>query len=73
MVASVTKKKKKFSVHLEASDAVVSLKLPAILVPFQSGSWVAAGLASKLHGLTGRDSVKLLLHFLRMSPLWGHC
>ena len=51
---------------------MVSLKLPAVLVPFQSGSRVAAGLAAELDGLTGRDSVKLLLHLLRMSPLWGH-
>lgn len=66
------RRKKNFSVHLEASDAMVSLKLPAVLVPFQSGSRVAAGLAAELDGLTGRDSVKLLLHLLRMSPLWGH-
>lgn len=60
-------------INLEASDAMVSLELPAILVPFQSGSWVAAGLASELHGLTGWDGVKLFLHFLWMSPLWSHC
>jgi len=60
-------------INLEASNAMVSLELLAILVPFQGGCWVAAGLTSKLHRLTGWDSVKLFLHFFWMSPLWSHC
>lgn len=59
-------------IYLEASDAMVSLELFAVLVPFQGGYWVAAGLAPKLHSLTGWDGVKLLLHFFWISPLWSH-
>lgn len=62
-----------FIINLKASDAMVPLELLAILVPFQSGSWVATGLASKLHSLTSRDGVKLFLHFFWVSPLWSHC
>lgn len=61
-----------FIIDLEASNAMVSLKLLAILVPFQSGSWVAVCLTSKLYSLAGWDGVKLFLHFFWMSPLWGH-
>ncbi len=79
-VCSVTKRKPRgtnsqniFITNLEASNAMVSLELLAVLVPFQRGNWVATGLAPKLHSLTGWDSVKLFLHFFWMSPLWGHC
>lgn len=51
---------------------MVPLELLAVLVPLQSGSWVAVGLTSKLHSLAGRDGVKLFLHFFWMSPLWSH-
>lgn len=60
-------------VYLEASDALVPLELLAILVPLECGDGITIGPASELDGLTGRDSVKLLLHLLRLSPLWGHC
>lgn len=60
-----------FSINLEAANAMISLELLSILEPFQSWHWVATGLASKLHSFTGRDSVKLLLHFFWVSPLWG--
>lgn len=66
-------KKGKFRNNLEASDAMVPLELLAVLVPFQGGNRVAAGLASKLHGLAGWDGVKLFLHFFWMSPLRRHC
>ena len=65
--------KKIIIINLEASNAMISLKLLAILVPLQSGSWVSICLASKLHSFTGWDSMKLLLHFFWMSPLWRHC
>lgn len=57
---------------LEASDAIVSLELPAVLVPLQAGGGVATGLAAKLDGLAGRNGVELFGHFLRVSPLRRH-
>lgn len=59
--------------YLEASDALVSLELLAVLEPFESGGGVAAGLAAELDCLARRDSVKFLLHLLRLSPLRRHC
>ena len=59
--------------NLEASDAMLLLEVLPVLVPFQSGSRVSAGVAPKLHRLTGRDGVKLLFHFVRVNPQWGHC
>lgn len=58
--------------HLEASDAVVSLELPAVLVPLQGRGGVAAGLAAELDGLTGWNGVKLFGHLLWVSPLRRH-
>lgn len=57
---------------LEASDAIVSLELPAVLVPLQGRGGVAAGLAAKLDGLTGWNGVKLFGDFLWVSPLRCH-
>lgn len=55
--------------HLEASDSLVLPELFPVLVPAQRGNRVSDRLASKLHSLTCRNGVELLLHLFWHHPL----
>lgn len=58
--------------YLEAPNALVPLKFLAVLEPLERGAGIPVRLASELNGLAGRHGVQLLLHLLRLGPLWGH-
>lgn len=60
------------TIYLKSTNALLTCKLFSILKPFHLGNGIATGRAAKLHSSADCNSMKLLFHPLRLSPLWGH-
>lgn len=68
----VSREKHRWSSHpadLNASDAVLSSEFTSIFEPPNAWHGAAHGWTPELHGVACRNSVQLLLHTLRVSPV----
>lgn len=56
-----------------APDTVLPPELTTILEPADAGAGAARGWAAELDRVPGRDSIQLLVHAVRVSPVrcWG--
>lgn len=55
--------------HLNAPNAMLSSEFTSIFEPADARHGAAHGRATKLHCVACRNSIQLLLHTLRVSPI----